>query len=140
MYLEDSQNNELAIWRKANQIHCWFVNNVQNGVDDGQCYEVSIEQIKKLLMICKVVKKRCEFVVLEKSKNNIFSNLRENGYSITFKDTVYAELLLPTMEGFFFGRTNYDEYYFKNIQDTIDQLEIVIKNYNGERMYYRAWW
>ena len=35
-------------WRKANQIHGWFVKNVQNNNDDCGLYEVSIDQIKKL--------------------------------------------------------------------------------------------
>jgi len=30
-----------------------------------------------------------------------------------------AEQLLPTGSGFFFGSTNYDEYYFGDLNDTI---------------------
>ena len=35
-------------WRKANQIHNWMVNNVQDGNDDCGLYEVSIDHILEL--------------------------------------------------------------------------------------------
>jgi len=38
-----------AYWRKANQIHNWFVDNVQGGDDDCREYGVSIEHLKELL-------------------------------------------------------------------------------------------
>ena len=28
------EDNQIASWRKANAIHKWFVDNVQDGVDD----------------------------------------------------------------------------------------------------------
>jgi len=34
---------EVGYWRKANHIHKWFVDNVQNGVDECLTYQVSIE-------------------------------------------------------------------------------------------------
>src|SRR5437764_1408196 len=40
---------EVAYWRKANQIHKWFVDNVQGGRDDCREYYVSPEQLKELL-------------------------------------------------------------------------------------------
>ncbi len=40
-YIEE----EVAQWRKANSIHKWFVDNVQNGKDDCRDYYVSHEQI-----------------------------------------------------------------------------------------------
>src|SRR6266705_4914218 len=41
--------SEAGYWRKANQIHNWFVSNVQNGTDDCATYYVSQEQLQKLL-------------------------------------------------------------------------------------------
>ena len=81
-------------WRKANAIHKWFVDNVQNGQDDCNAYYVSSEQLKKL-------KEICEQVLNDHSK---------------------AEELLPTTSGFFFGSTDYNEYYFDDIKYTIDIL------------------
>src|SRR4051812_7040675 len=41
--------SQAGYWRKANQIHSWFVNNVQNGTDDCGTYYVSQEQLQQLL-------------------------------------------------------------------------------------------
>jgi len=37
-----------------------------------------------------------------------------------------AKTLLPRQEGFFFGSYEYDEYYWLDIQDTIEQLEKIL--------------
>lgn len=87
-------------WRKANAIHDWFVKNVQKGVDDCGSYFVSKEKLKELLALCKEV--------LE-NKNK-------------------ASELLPTANGFFFGTTEYDEWYFEYVQNTVDGLEKLLSN------------
>ena len=33
-----------------------------------------------------------------------------------------ADELLPTRSGFFFGSTNYDEYYFKNVEEVLTAI------------------
>ncbi len=38
-----------AYWRKANQIHGWFVEHVQYGEDDCGMYEVTVGDLKELL-------------------------------------------------------------------------------------------
>ena len=43
----------VAYWRKANAIHKWFVDNVQNGTDDCGKYRVTVEQLKQLVKACK---------------------------------------------------------------------------------------
>lgn len=53
-------------------------------------------------------------------------------------DNSLAEELLPTVEGFFFGDTEYDEYYFDDIQYTIDTLTQILKEedeYNKNHFY-----
>jgi len=88
---------EVAYWRKANQIHNWFVEHVQNGNDDCGTYYVSIEQIQELVKTCKLI--------------------LEN------RDTELARELLPTCSGFFFGNTDYDDDYFEDLENTVDQLD-----------------
>lgn len=39
----------LGLWRDIYHIHGWFVQHVQNGVDDGKAYLVSKEQLEALL-------------------------------------------------------------------------------------------
>ena len=42
----------VAYWRKANQIHSWFVQNVQGGEDECQPHHVSREQLRDLRDLC----------------------------------------------------------------------------------------
>jgi hypothetical protein len=101
--LPDSEIEEIvekiAYWRKANAIHDWFVRNVQGGVDECQPSAVSLDQLQELVGLCK----------------KVLENRDE------------AHDLLPTASGFFFGGTDYDEWYFKKLEDTIAMLEPVIE-------------
>jgi hypothetical protein len=101
---------EVGYWRKANQIHKWFVNNVQEGNDDCKEYYVSDEQIKELYDLCV----------------EIINNPQK------------AEELLPTHTGFFFGSYEYDEYYMRDLQHTIDILKPLL-NCN-DAIYYSSSW
>jgi hypothetical protein len=104
---------EVAYWRKANHIHSWFVENVQDGNDDCGKYEVSIEQLTELLGVCKQV----------------------------MEDREDADELLPTRKGFFFGGTEYDEYYYEDTERTILTLEEIIRVHEPEFFYayYSSW-
>ena len=104
---------EAAYWRKANQIHRWFVENVQEGVDDCREYYVSFEQLEKLLSICETV--------------------------LAAKNDTLSASLLPPMQGFFFGSYEFDDWYYENVSNTIDQLKECIINAtvdNGSKDYY----
>jgi hypothetical protein len=103
---------ELGYWRKANQIHNWFVENVQNGIDECQESYVSREQLQSLLDICRIVK-------IDKDK---------------------APQLLSTQSGFFFGGTEYDEWYYQDIDNTIEILEEALSDENADDFAYRASW
>ena len=98
-----------AYWRKANQIHYWFVKNVQDGEDDCKPYEVSGEELLELIEICKKV----------------------------LADHSLADKLLPTYEGFFFGSYSYDDDYFYDLENTIEQLKNVVPD---EYYEYRSSW
>ena len=58
--VKDDEWNEVCYWRKANQIHKWFVDHVQNGVDDCGEYKVTEEQIDELRELCKELVKKIE--------------------------------------------------------------------------------
>jgi len=90
---------DVGYWRKANAIHKWFVENVQNGEDNCKEYYVDMEQLKELHSLCVQIDKNHDL----------------------------APKLLPTQSGFFFGGTEYDEWYFKDIKNTIEILEELIK-------------
>ena len=54
-----------------------------------------------------------------------------------------AEELLPTTSGFFFGGTDYDEYYFNEVKRTIEELRPYIQDMEKEDnsyFVYQASW
>ena len=139
----------IAYWRKANQIHNWFVNNIQNGEDDCGIYEVTKGELKVLLETCKLVKESSK-LVSSKVKNGyrmkeingeyVEDPIWEDGEVI--EDTSVAEKWLPTTSGFFFGGTDYDQWYYEDIDNTITQLEIVLKetDFENEIVFYNSSW
>ena len=102
---------EAGYWRKANAIHKWFVDNCQDGVDDCRDAYVGFNDLQALLDLCRIV-------IIDKSK---------------------AEQLLPSTSGFFFGNTEYDEWYYNDIQNTIDILEKALEDKDGEYYYSSSW-
>lgn len=136
---------EVGYWRKANQIHNWFVENVQDGEDDCGYYEVSAEQLKDLLDICKLIKSKCGLV---SGKVKIGEHLENGEWVADYEDgmvvdnSYIAEEYLPTQSGFFFGSTDYDEWYMKDIDDTIAILEKVLEetDFETQMVFYGSSW
>ena len=104
---------QVAYWRKANQVHRWFVDNVQDSTDFGQTVDVSDDQLREL----------------------------RNTAQEVLDDHKLAEDLLPTQDGFFFGSTGYDEVYFTDLEDTVKQLDAALeqKHKYGEFSYHASW-
>lgn len=101
-----------AYWRKSNQIHNWFVKNVQGGVDDCREYYVSKDKLEQLRELCRIT-------LFEKNPNG----------------------LMP-VEGFFFGSNDVDEWYWEDIKRTIKKLDKIIKHkdYSDLSFYYQSSW
>ena len=121
---------DVGYWRKANAIHNWFVEKVQDGVDDCRYHrEVIKEDIEELLDTCQKVLDASTLV-----------NYTED-YQVV-EDYTVADELLPTVGGFFFGDTTYDEWYIKDIEHTIDILTRVLDttDFETEMLYYVSSW
>ena len=103
---------EAGYWRKANHIHKWFVDNVQEGKDDCGYHYVSREKLTRLLSLCKTVI----------GKHNL------------------SELHLPTQAGFFFGSTEYDDGYYLDIRKTIEIIEKCLKLPDCWSFVYHSSW
>lgn len=102
-------------WRKANQIHQWFVDECGGGVDECQVINVEREKLVELLELCKKV-------ALQPAN---------------------APEVLPTSSGFFFGSTEYDEWYMEDIKHTIEGLERVLEqvpdSFEWNFVYQASW-
>jgi hypothetical protein len=138
---------DVAYWRKANQIHKWFVDHVQGGDDDRQEYYVSREQLKELLTTVNTVLQGSQLVAgkitngytLTSTGTGPVLNPRvEDGQRIA--DPSVASALLPTQEGFFFGGTDYDQYYHEDLTYTRHTLTALLAEQDNGEFYYRASW
>lgn len=120
----------IGYWRKANHIHNWFVENIQEGNDDCGEYWIPTEQLENL-------KESCSKVIesLEKSKVIVDSNGNE-----VFKDSDLALELLPPSPGFFFGSYEIDKYYLDDLRDTVRIIDKCLLLKNEYDFYYRASW
>lgn len=109
-----SVRENIGYWRKFNALHNFIIQTFAEGKDD--CSDVYLDE-DALILIYNTVKE----VSINHSK---------------------AEELLPTTEGFFFGGTDYDEWYFKNIEETLTILRPYIDPQNNYHFdfYYRASW
>lgn len=103
---------QAVYWRKANAIHKWFVDNVQGGEDDCDNYGVSRDQLEELRTLCGSV----------------------------IEDHALASTLLPSASGFFFGSTDYDEHYFKDIEYTHKELTKVLALPRSWEFEYHSSW
>lgn len=130
---DDMYGKELMYWRKANQIHNWFVQNCQNGVDDCGRYAITVADLMKLKELCEKI-----LTMTEKRKA-----MRYTSFSATEKEEVdvrfltlegveYAIEHLPSRSGFFFGSTEYDDYYVLELENTVEQINDTLDTLNCE--------
>jgi hypothetical protein len=130
----------VGYWRKFNALHNWFVQKLADGVDD--CKELYVERsaMKELLETLEKVKS-----VLDKSKKKKvpvhtgWSNGEEVYEDIEVYDTKKIDDLFPTTSGFFFGGTEYDEWYYNNVSETIKTFKELLDEEGGD-FYYQASW
>ncbi len=97
----------VGYWRKANQIHQWFVDNVQDGVDDCREGYVDPAKLSELRSLCK------EALVTRDGSQ------------------------LPPASGFFFGSTEVDDYYWSELEDTVEMLKDI--DDDCEYYYHSSW-
>ena len=102
---------EAMYWRKANQIHGWFVDNVQDGIDECKPHHVTRGELEKLLQTCRA--------------------------ALQHKDSD----ILPPQEGFFFGGTEVNDDYWNDIRRTAAEIETLLAELDDtwEFEYCASW-
>ena len=110
----DAEQELVAYWRKANQIHGWFERNLADGyIENCELYPVCLENLNCLMSDCRLV----------------------------LSDRSKASDVRPCEEGFFFGSQVYDDYYFENLAETERMLAQVISDTtDDDELFYHAWW
>ena len=103
-------NNPVMYWRKANQIHKWFVDKCQNGIDECQHTELSSIKLAELV-----------------------DDIEE---ALANKDST----VLPPQSGFFFGSTEIDKWYWEDLEKTYKTLKEVLDANRYEYFMYHSSW
>ena len=112
-----SVSEHVGYWRKANQIHNWFVENVQGGEDDCREHSVTRQDFETLL--------ECVNIVLNAKGTPEESSVIEN--------------TLPPTEGFFFGSTNIDSWYWEDLELTKEILSDVLAEIDEDSKNPNVW-
>lgn len=133
---------EAGYWRKANQIHKWFVDHIQDGNDNCAEYYVSEENMEILLETVNKVLDASELVdgkIINgfRYKDGKEEPIFEDGQYI--KDPTVAKELLPVQSGFFFGSEQYNQWYYEDLVNTKKILEEALEEDDGEYYYQSSW-
>ena len=133
---------EIGYWRKANAIHNFFIENCGEGIDKCQSIHVGSEQLVDLLDKCNEIIKNSKLVNCENCKTMKDGAVTDAHDGVKYIEyPTIARKLLPTQSGFFFGGTDYDEYYLNDIQETKKICEEALKAMErGAEIYYQASW
>lgn len=95
LYFNKVKHTEIGYFRKVNFLVSFFEHQLGQEIENLRNVRIDREDAEELL-------KRCDEVLKDHSK---------------------AEELLPTCPGFFFGGTEYDDYYFDDVQSVKDYVK-----------------
>jgi hypothetical protein len=111
-FVSKDTHYQIGYWRKFNALHHYIVENFADGEDDCRRIYLSPSDIGHILD------------TLRKARDN--------------KERVGE--ILPTQSGFFFGTTDYDEWYWRDVEYAIRLFEEVVKIQDEYEIYYQASW
>ena len=115
VYRENSNEEDYEIlirWRKENQIHGFF-ESMFNGIENCEYEYIPREYLNILL-------EHCKYVLDHPSE---------------------SEDILPTQGGFFFGSTDYGDWYHESTARTYEKLKKILETEDeNTKFYYYAWW
>lgn len=133
---------QVGYWRKFNALHNWFVQNCGDGVDNCQEMYVSKREIEKLLVDLITVRNALDKAPTKIVKVHVGWTNGEKMYEDSEVYEIVPEVkeLLPPTDGFFFGSTNVDKYYYQDLVETIDLFKGLMKENPDGEYYYQASW
>ncbi|WP_295723666.1 hypothetical protein [uncultured Leptotrichia sp.] len=115
LYIEKIARKELAYFRKVNFLIPFFENYFNVKLENLENLELTKESIEELRDRCKRV----------------------------LNDRTLVKDLLPTQGGFFFGNINYDEYYYDDVVDVLENCNALLPEFDNlkedESIIFKIW-
>lgn len=116
LYIEKVSRKELAYFRKVNFLIPFFESFFNIEINNLEDLELTKESVEEL-------RDRCEQVL---------------------KDHTLANNLLPTQKGFFFGSTDYDKYYYDDVEDVLVNCNTLFQEFDelagNESIIFKIWY
>lgn len=155
-YASTTVTKQVGYWRKANAIHGWIVRNLADGVDECQRIYMSRDDLISLRDSCvNELNNRSNALPNKEHKSISVSDLSEDDVISKLTTAIKEEskkkkgnvaladpLSLEPTSGFFFGSTDKDEYYYNDIERTVDIINSILAGTkdNEYSFYYQASW
>lgn len=137
---------EICYWRKANQIHKWFNTKFIKEQNPWGYYEVEEKDIQGLLLICKLLKhlkENPDDSLFAPIGTDCFTHIKKGDFEydldLDCADLIAYALLPPDNLGCFFGSGVVDEWYWEQIDDTIEQLAKALEESYSAYFYMASW-
>lgn len=135
----------VGYWRKVNAVHAWIVDAIADGVDECQTIPLSRDALTRLRGTCKAVLAASELVP-GTVFNGVTYDAEHPGGRVNMEpgemviDPRIAHELLPSQPGFFFGSTDYDQWYVEGVVETIEIIDAALALPEAWSFEYRASW
>jgi hypothetical protein len=141
----------IGYWRKANAVHGWFVDELADGIDECQRIGVGREDLIKLRNDCLNELANRDMAVPNEKQNEVTIKDEENmAFLITQRieeerNKINSDSPVGVLEpraGFFFGSTDKDEWYYEQLDYTVDMINSTLACDSDKEYeyYYRASW
>ncbi|WP_261998678.1 hypothetical protein [Enterococcus faecalis] len=113
---EKGEAQEIGYWRKANQIRAFFASYAPELIGEN----IEMLAVNKEMLL--ELKRRINCCLTERNEN-------------------ISSELLPTSQGFFFGSSEYDGWYYEQLENTLPIIEeALIAINNNNLVFYGEWW
>ena len=125
--IEEGTPEEVGYFRKVNFLMEFF-----NYEGNCEYKEITKGEIEELVDRCREVAKITPYKVEVDTEKRCYSD----------EDIEKANALLPTQSGFFFGSTDYDEWYFNDVKEVLNWALGIRDTFDWENdvLLMYCWW
>lgn len=115
--------------------------NENPSTDDGTLSLLEVAYFRKVNFLVRYFNYEDNLSLIEIDKQQIEDLIDICVEVLETKNEYVSETLLPTACGFFFGSTEYDRYYYENVEDVLFTFRNILKDLkDDEVILMQCWW